>query len=74
VFLFFGQQIFDLRMILYGPPDPLQTELSRFCKIKFLLEKETDNKNKENHLKELDEIFPMVWFAYVNFYKNTTKI
>ena len=38
-----------------------KTELSRFCKIKFLLEKETHKKNKENHLKELDEIFRMVY-------------
>jgi len=56
-----------------GPPAPLQTEFSRFCKIKFLLEKETHKKNKESHLKELNKIFRMVWFAYVNFNKNTMK-
>jgi hypothetical protein len=39
----------------------------------FLLKKETHNKNKENHLKEVDEIFRMVWFAYVNFNKNITR-
>jgi len=46
-----------------GPPAPLQTEFSRFCKMKYLLEKETHNKNEGNHLKELNEIFLMVWFA-----------
>ncbi len=40
-----------------GPPAPLPTEFSRFCDMKYLLEKETHNKNEENTLKELNEIF-----------------
>jgi len=36
---------------------PLQTESSRFCKMKYLLEKETINKSEETHLKELNETF-----------------
>jgi len=31
--------------------------------MKYLLEKETHNKNEENALKELNKIFLMVWFA-----------
>jgi hypothetical protein len=44
-----------------GPPAPLQTELRHFCEMKYLLEKETHNKNEENTLKELNEIFLMVY-------------
>ena len=44
-----------------GPPAPLQTEFSRFCEMKYLLEKETHNKNEDNTLKELNEIFLMVY-------------
>jgi hypothetical protein len=44
-----------------GPPAPLQTELSRFCEMKYLLEKETHNKNEDNTLKELNEIFLTVY-------------
>ncbi len=39
------------------PPAPLPAEFSRFCEMKYLLEKETHNKNEENTLKELNEIF-----------------
>jgi hypothetical protein len=52
-----------------GPPAPLQTELSRFCEMKYLLEKETHNKNEDNTLNLSNSI----WFAKVNFYQNTTK-
>ena len=34
---------------------PLQTEFRRFCERKYLLEKETHNKNEDNTLKELNE-------------------
>ena len=44
-----------------GPQAPLQTEFSRFCEMKYLLEKETHNKNEDNTLKELNEIFLMVY-------------
>ena len=44
-----------------GPSAPLQTEFSRFCEMKYLLEKETHNKSEENTLKELNEIFLMVY-------------
>ena len=44
-----------------GPPAPLPTELRRFCEMKYLLEKETHDKNEENTLKELNEIFLMVY-------------
>jgi hypothetical protein len=44
-----------------GPPAPLPTEFSCFCKMKYLLEKETHNKNEENTLKELNEIFLTVY-------------
>jgi hypothetical protein len=44
---------------MYQSP-PLQTEFSFFCKMKYLLEKEIHNKNEENTLKELNEIFLMV--------------
>ncbi len=37
----------------FGPPVPLQTEFSRFCDMKYLLEKETHNKKEESTLKEL---------------------
>ena len=40
------------------------TEFSRFCKMKHLIKKETHistNKNEENTLKELNEIFLMVY-------------
>jgi hypothetical protein len=40
---------------------PLQTEFRRFCERKYLLEKETHNKNEDNTLKELNEIFLMVY-------------
>ncbi len=40
-----------------SPPAPLQTEFSRFFEMKYLLEKETHNKNEENTLKELSKIF-----------------
>ena len=42
-------------------PAPLQTELSRFCEMKYLLEKETHNKNEDNTLKELNEIFLTIY-------------
>ncbi len=32
-----------------GPPSTLQTEFSCFCEVKYLLKKETHNKNEENH-------------------------
>ena len=41
--------------------------------MKYLIKKETHDKNEENTLKELNEVFLMVWFAEVNFYQNTTK-
>ena len=44
-----------------GPPAPLQTEFSRFCEMKYLLEKDTHNKNEDNTLKELNEIFLTVY-------------
>jgi hypothetical protein len=44
-----------------GPPAPLPTEFSRFCKMKYLLEKESHNKNEENTLKELNENFLTVY-------------
>ena len=44
----------------FGPSAPLQTEFSCFCEMKYLLEKETHNKNEDNTLKELNEIFLMV--------------
>ncbi len=44
-----------------GPPSYRKTEFSRFCKMKYLLEKETHNKNEDNTLKELNEIFLMVY-------------
>jgi hypothetical protein len=44
-----------------GPLAPLQTEISRFCEMKYLLEKETHNKNEDNTLKELNEIFLTVY-------------
>ena len=44
-----------------GPAAPLQTEFSRFCEMKYLLEKETHNKNEENTLRELNEIFLIVY-------------
>jgi hypothetical protein len=44
-----------------GPPAPLQTEFSRFCEMKYLPEKETHNKNEENTLKELSEIFLTIY-------------
>jgi hypothetical protein len=44
-----------------GPPAPLQTELSHFCEMKYLLEKETHNKNGDNTLKELNKVFLMVY-------------
>ena len=44
-------------MYYIGPPAPLQIEFSFFCKMKYLIEKETHNKNEENTLKELNEIF-----------------
>jgi hypothetical protein len=43
------------------PPAPLPTEFRRFCEMKYLLEKETHNKNEENTLKELTEIFLTVY-------------
>jgi hypothetical protein len=46
---------------LSGPPAPLQTEFSPFCKMKYLLEKEIHNKNEENTWKELNEIFLTVY-------------
>jgi hypothetical protein len=36
---------------------PLQTDISCFCKMKYLLEKETHYKNEDNTLKEQNEIF-----------------
>jgi hypothetical protein len=39
----------------------LQTELSRFFKMKYLLEKEIHNKNEGNNRKELNKIFLMVY-------------
>jgi hypothetical protein len=44
-----------------GPPAPLQTEFSWFCEMKYLLKKETHNKNEENTRKELNEIFLTVY-------------
>jgi hypothetical protein len=44
-----------------SPQDTLQTEFSFFCKMKYLLEEETHNKNEENTLKELNKIFLMVY-------------
>ena len=38
-----------------------KTEFRRFCEMKYLLEKETHNKNEDNTLKELNEIFLMVY-------------
>ena len=40
---------------------PLQTEFRRFCERKYLHEKETHKKNEDNTLKELNEIFLMVY-------------
>ena len=40
---------------------PLQTESSPFCKMKYLLEKKYSNKNEENHLNDLKEIFLMIY-------------
>ena len=40
---------------------PLQTESSCFCKMKYLLKKETINKSEETHLKELNKIFLMIY-------------
>ncbi len=53
--------LFDLCTYNSGPPAPLQTEFSRFCEMKYLLKQETHNKNEENTLKELNEIFLMVY-------------
>jgi hypothetical protein len=44
-----------------GPPAPLPTEFSCFCEMKYLLKEETHNKNEENTLKELNEIFLTVY-------------
>ena len=44
-----------------GPPAPLQTELSCCCEMNYLIVKETHNKNEENTLKELNEIFLIVY-------------
>ena len=51
------------KFYITGPPAPapLQTELSRFCEMIYLLELETHIKNEENTLKELNEIFLMVY-------------
>jgi hypothetical protein len=38
-----------------------KTEFRRFCEMKYLLEKETHNKNEDNTMKELNEIFLMVY-------------
>ena len=43
------------------PLSACQTELSCFCEMKYLFEKETHAKNEENTLKELNEIFLMVY-------------
>ena len=50
-----------LREFLGGPPAPLQTELSCFREMKYLLKQETHNINEENTLKELNENFLMVY-------------
>jgi hypothetical protein len=57
---------------VFGPPAPLQTDISRFCEMKYLLEKETHSK-KENTLKELNEIFLMVYGMPKKKYQNTMK-
>ena len=44
-----------------GPPAPLSTEFSCFWEMKYLLKRETHNKNKKNTLKELNKIFLMAY-------------
>ncbi len=44
-----------------SPPAPLQTEFSLFCEVKYLLKQKTHNKDEENTLKELNEIFLTVY-------------
>jgi len=44
-----------------GRLPPLQTDISHFCKIKYLLKKETHTKNEDNILKEIDKIFLTVY-------------
>ncbi len=44
-----------------GPPAPLQTEFSCFCEMKYLLKKKPSQKNEDNTLKELNEIFLTVY-------------
>jgi hypothetical protein len=56
-----------------GPPAPLQTEFSRFCVMKYILKKETHNKNEENTLKELNKIFLTAMGCQSNFYLKPMK-
>ena len=46
---------------IIGRLPPLQTDISRFCEMKYLPEKETHNKNEENTLKQRNEIFLTVY-------------
>ena len=53
---------------------PLQTEFRHFCEMKYLLKKETHNKNKDNTLKELNEIFLMLFWKYDHCHISTRDI
>jgi hypothetical protein len=44
-----------------GRLPPLQTDISCFCEMKYLLENKTFNKNEENTLKEQNEILLTVY-------------
>ncbi len=44
-----------------GRLPPLQTYINHFCEMKYLLKKETHNKNEDNTLKEQNEIFLTVY-------------
>ena len=67
---FFWSRIHKL-VILSGPPGTLQTEFSCFCKVKYLLIKETHNKNEENTLKELNDMFLTVYGLSKKFFIGT---
>ena len=47
-------------IIIWSFP-PLQTDISHFCKMKYLHKKETHNKNEDNTLKERNKIFLTVY-------------
>jgi hypothetical protein len=50
-----------LKPVAYWSPTPLQNDFSWFSKMKYFHEKEILGKNEENHLKEQNKLFLMVY-------------